>query len=121
MTSWTAVLCSVLVMACSAGPEVGSIRRNQCNCHQDPKPCCCTSPILLDIAGDGFRLTSLDDGVEVATRPGYQRTERAWTEANSDDAWLVLDRNGDGIIDDMAELLGNTKPQPGPAAGPRRR
>jgi hypothetical protein len=103
----------LITVACLGDTEsVGTTTQNQCNCDIDPAPCCCTSPILIDVAGDGFRLTSSENGVRMATRRGHERTERAWTEAGSDDAWLVLDRNGDGVINDMSELFGSTTPQP---------
>jgi hypothetical protein len=61
------------------------------------------SPIIIDTAGEGFHLTSAADGVMFDIRGSGRVVPIAWTLASSRNAFLALDRNHNGKIDDGTE------------------
>jgi len=88
----------------------------------DPETCRCSSetPILIDINGDGFALTDLAGGVNFDLNADSVAENVSWTVSNGDDGWLVLDRNGNGRIDNGREMFGNYTWQSQPPAGVER-
>lgn len=106
--------CSCLLYSCLP-PGTFCTDNTQCCTSYCDAGYCSPSPILLDLAGNShnLHLTSAGDGVRFDINATGQRVQVAWTRAGSDMAFVVLDRNGNGSVDDGAELFGSATPLTG--------
>ena len=108
---------------CSGGRCDSETGQAFCDAHDGdwiPSTCTCHySPIIIDVTGEGFHLTDNALGV-VFDLAGTGAEQWSWTDAAYSNAFLVLDRNGNGQIDDGKELFGNITPQPAPPAGEKK-
>jgi hypothetical protein len=95
---------------CDAPPPDEQFTVNNPN---DPTDC---EPLILDLTGEGFHLTDTAHGVVFDIRADRRPLRIPWT-ADSRNGFLVLDRNGNGVIDNGSEMFGNITPQP--FEGPR--
>ena len=73
------------------------------NCN--PTDC---SPIILDLGRHGFELTGPEVSFDL-TGAGHPQL-LGWTASGAEDGFLVLDRNGNGTIDNGTELFGDFTP-----------
>ena len=70
------------------------------------------SPIVIDMDHSGFSMTDAAGGVVFNMLNDGVPLQISWTSASSTNAFLVLDRNGNGTIDNGQELFGDLTPQP---------
>ena len=98
--------CSENGVGCSTGAECCSGYCGADNfCKTPPE-----SPILINLRNDlaNYHLTSPSQGVTFDIDGDSVSEQVAWTHQGSDVAFLALDRNRNGLIDDGSELFGNS-------------
>lgn len=68
-------------------------------------------PLVISVADAQFRFSNLATGVAFDLNADGKLDRTAWTQTSSDDAFLVLDRNFNGQIDNGHEIFGDETPQ----------
>ncbi len=113
--AWQGINCNE---SCTVSEEVVRDCETQIDFHTwDWDQCACipgASPIILDLDGDGLSLTGYTDGVNFDLMADGVMRRVGWTAGGARDPFLVLDRNGNGTIDDGKELFGNFTDQSKP-------
>ncbi len=82
-------------------------------CREKPpieKPPLDNCPIVLDLDRNGLNLSGAANAVRFDIDADGIPNELGWTRRQSDDAFLCLDRNNNGTIDDGTELFGYATP-----------
>ncbi len=64
------------------------------------------SPIAIDLNGDGVQTISIDAGVEFDILNTGEKVSTGWL--SGEDAFLAIDNNGNGLIENRDELFGGT-------------
>lgn len=104
----------VAAAACSTSGSGGGTG-GVCDACGDPDQQCprtCTgSPIILDVTGQGFFLTSAANGVKFDISGTGNPIQMGWTATGANNAFLCLP-DSNGRCDDGKDLFGNFTPQP---------
>lgn len=84
-----------------------------CNCASDQNPVWCAEndPLIVSLGDAHYELTDRAEGVEFDLGANGTARQVPWTDPGSDEAFLALDRDGSGTIDDGTELFGDATPQ----------
>jgi hypothetical protein len=108
MRSFLAVLALTLCAVTASAQCPGDI---EAMCGGDPNGC--AEPLLIKLDDGPWKLAGLDDPVAFDINATGHTRLIGWTARDDvKTAFLALDRNGNGMIDDGSELFGNATPLP---------
>jgi len=101
---------------CATTPPPPDCNANPCDpgCWTDPDaelPACRTSPVVIDISGNGFNLTGAAGGVSFDISGTDKPVQMGWTASGAANAFLALP-GADGLVHNGKQLFGNFTPQP---------
>lgn len=89
-----------------------------CTCDPYNPTCKSTSPIVIDVTGEGFFMTDFAHGVQFRRGPASPLEQFSWTDPAHHNAWLVRP-NPDGSVTSMSmNMFGNLSPQAPPSSSP---
>lgn len=125
---WLLAVTGIAALLVTRVKDAHPVMAQYCGCASEPPWCpsgeiplcqgsgwvCGYTPIIVDPSGNGFALTSPDNGVLFDIRGRGAKDLVAWIAPGSDDAFLALDRNGNGTIDSGKELFGDSTEQETP-------
>lgn len=106
--------------SCGCDPDLDpSCGGGDCDPFSDPF-CYCdglgchdnNDPIIINLHRGPWQLTGAKNSVLFDIHAVGRKQKIGWTAPGSTLAFLALDRNGDGIINDGSELFGNATPLP---------
>jgi hypothetical protein len=100
-------------LSCAMYSQISSRSANASGYYDSSQDRCIplNCPIVINLDGTGsYHLTNAADGVWFDLDADKAVEHIAWTPADSNIAFLALDRNGNGQIDSGAELFGNHTP-----------
>ena len=87
-----------------------------CNGQRDIEelgPTCENCPLIISLEGNAIHLTNPEAGVWFDLNADGNPEKLSWTLPGAGGAWLALDRNGNGVIDNGLELFSNFAVQQG--------
>jgi hypothetical protein len=82
------------------------------NCVCEGCASCGGSPIFVDLGGNGVKFTDAARGVHFDLNSRDDAEQISWFAPGEKAAWLALDRNGNGEIENGRELFGDFTAQP---------